>query len=195
MGREKGHSLSLSKPPAFARGSAKPQCSAFKLWTTTKPSIFTQLSSFCKRNHSRLWKQSGLTSIVLTACLTRQSQHFYLCCKVRILGEGLHHAPHIRGRDHVLHQLRIFRNLLQESLHLRAVKHACKGNGKRRQRKTPYKPEHCHNAPHTTKNSKVFTSSPAQRQIRLLTAMAMLCLPLSRTLQGGRDIRVPKGTL
>lgn len=47
----------------------------------------------------------------------------YLSSKVRVLGERLHHGAHVRGRDDVLHQLGVFRNLLEERLHFWAIEH------------------------------------------------------------------------
>lgn len=43
---------------------------------------------------------------------------------VRVLCQRLHHAAHVRSREHVLHQLRILRDLLHQALHARAVEYA-----------------------------------------------------------------------
>lgn len=48
----------------------------------------------------------------------------HLSSEVGVLGERLHHAAHVGGRDHVLHQLGVLRDLLEQGLHLRAVEHA-----------------------------------------------------------------------
>lgn len=47
----------------------------------------------------------------------------HLGSEVGVLGERLHHAAHVGGRDDVLHQLGVLRDLLEQGLHLRAVEH------------------------------------------------------------------------
>lgn len=47
----------------------------------------------------------------------------YLSSEVGVLGQRLHHAAHVGGREDVLHQLGVLRDLLEEGLHLWAVEH------------------------------------------------------------------------
>lgn len=48
----------------------------------------------------------------------------YLGGQLWVLSQWLHHTAHVGSRQHVLHQLGVFRDLLQQTLHSRAVENS-----------------------------------------------------------------------